>query len=124
MDKCLSEAEQAGTLEGPFTREVVTAILGPGWVPIPRFGLEQGSKIRMIDDASLYLQNATVGRSFKLTLGGLDQLLAISKVWLRAVTEDRKVKIKYPDGSWREGALHEEWSIGEARKLLGRLLDL
>ena len=76
-------------------------------MPIPRFGLEQGLKIRMFDDASLYLQNATIGRSFKLTLDGLDQLVAIAKVWLRAVSDDGKVRIKYPDGSWREGVLHE-----------------
>ena len=75
MEKCMSEARPEGTLKGPFTKEEVAAILGPHWVPIPRFGLEQGLKIRMVNDASLYLQNATVGRSFKLTLGGLDQLV-------------------------------------------------
>ena len=124
MEKCMSEARPEGTLKGPFTKEEVAAILGPHWVPIPRFGLGQGQKIRMIDDARLYSQNATVGRSFKLTLGGLDQLVAIAKVWFRAVSDDRNVRIKYPDGSWREGVLHEEWLLAEARKLLGRLLHL
>ena len=113
-----------GTLKGPYSKEEVTNRLGPYWVPIPPFGLDQGAKVRMIDDASLYLQNATVGRSFKLTLGGLDQLAVIAKIWLRAVSEDRKVRIKYPGGSWREGVLREEWTIAEAKKLLGRLLDL
>ena len=119
----MSEAGPEGTLKGPFTREEASAVLGPHFVPIPRFGCVQGLKIRMIDDASLYLQNATVGRSFKLTLGGLDQLVDVDKVWPRAISDDRKVRIKYMDGGWHEGVLHEEWSIEEARKLLGCLLD-
>ena len=65
-----------GTLNGPYSKEEATGILGPNWVPIPQFGLEQGAKVRMIDDASLYLQNATVGGSFRLTLGGISWWLS------------------------------------------------
>ena len=48
------------------------------WVPVPRFGIGQG-KVRMVDDASIFLQNSTVTRKYKLILSGIDQLIAVAK---------------------------------------------
>ena len=123
-EQCLLEAGEGGTLEGPFTSKEITEQLGESWVPVPRFGVGQGEKIRLVDDASVYLHNATVISLLKLTLGGIDQLAALARTWLQAVGEDRMVRIRFPDGKVRQAPLRAEWTVESARTLMGRLLDL
>ena len=67
------------------------------WVPVPRFGIDQG-KVRMIDDASIFLHNSTATRKYKLILSDIDQLIAVAKAWLPAICEDRRVVMRMPDG--------------------------
>eukprot|EP00973_Karenia_brevis_P009997 1350782-Karenia_brevis.AAC.1 len=41
-----------GNLEGPFSPEQVEKLLGPRWIGARRFGIQQGEKIRAVDDFS------------------------------------------------------------------------
>ena len=92
-------------------------------MPVPRFGVDQG-KVRMIDDASIFMQNATVTRKCKLVLSGIDQLIAVAKAWLSAIGEDRWVRLKMPDGRVWSAPLHPDWSLEDVRDIMGKLLDL
>ena len=51
-------------------------------------------------------------------------MAAVAEIWLQAVADDRKAQIRDPASRWREVALREEWSVEEARALVGGLLDL
>ena len=65
MDSCMEEARPGGTLLGPYDKDDIDAMFNGRWVPVPRFGIGQG-KVRMIDDASIFLHNSTVARKYKL----------------------------------------------------------
>ena len=109
LAQTLAEAgEDDGSLIGPMTKEEVDSRFGSLWVPVPRFGIDQHGSTRAIDDASMFLQNATVERSWKLILDGLDRLVAIARTWISAVV-GREVAITYPDGTVRRGLLHHSW---------------
>ena len=41
---------ESGLLKGPYTPEQIAEQLGKLWVPARRFGLQQGTKIRPVDD--------------------------------------------------------------------------
>ena len=70
LKACLEEVVGPKHLRGPFSRDQVTTRLGTSvWLPTPRFCIQQGEASRAIDDASHFQQNATVTRTFKLTLG-------------------------------------------------------
>ena len=60
----------------------------------------------------------------KLTLGGLDEVVAIGRTWISAVGDDRSVSLLGPSGEALQGLLHSEWTVLQARKLLGRTADL
>ena len=78
----------------------------------------------MIDDASIFLQNSTVTRKYKLVLSGIDQLIAVAKAWLFAICEDRWVRMRMPHGREWAAPLHPDWSLEDVKDILGKLLDL
>ena len=87
-DATQSELEKADYLR-PTTTEQLDAKFGKHWLPARRFGLRQGNKVRPIDDFSACGHNATVGNKFRVDLGGIDEIVAISKGWARALRGGR-----------------------------------
>ena len=81
-------------MTGPFTSEEITAKVGPAWIPMPRFCVEQGESEQAVENCSVFGQNSTVGVPWKLTLGGIDEIASLAAVWLKAVGEDRYITIK------------------------------
>ena len=83
VDRIVTDETRAevakGWLEGPYTRDQLSELLGPCWVPNRRFCIKQGSKYRMIDDISENWVNATTGTTERLELGGVDEVLAYAK---------------------------------------------
>ena len=57
-------------------------------------------------------------------MDGVDCIALLAKVYSTAVREDRSIVIMTTDGQELRGTLHDDWSLGDARKLLGRTLDL
>eukprot|EP00435_Cladocopium_sp_Y103_P046528 s3318_g13.t1 len=73
------EEQQAGWLQGPFSEEDVTSMVGsPEWLATRRFPLEQRDKTRLIDDALASGLNSAYGKSNKLTLFDIDTLVAMA----------------------------------------------
>ena len=124
LTACMKEVTETKTMTGPFTQKQVKEKLGPLFVPMPRFCIDQGGKIRAIDHASLYGQNSTISVPWKLVLGGVDEVAALAATWLKAVKDDRSVTVKLPGGTTLRGRLHESFSLEEARTLVGKLADM
>ena len=121
-------------MRGPLTAGEVEERLGPCWVPIRRFPVKQRKtreeeceagtpqamealsavslgeddefKLRMVDDASEFLQNSTASRPEKADLDGLDGYLNIIKMFRGAVGDDRRVCIRQRSGKTLRGILH------------------
>ena len=110
---------------GPYSAQQLDDKYGiDSWVPSRRFGIRQSNKVRAVDDFSEFLVNASCSPTFKIDLGGVDELLGIAKAMLSAVSDDRTVSFNMPDGTKLHGVLHPSWTLEDARDLLGRCLDL
>jgi len=68
-----------GFLEGPFTRDA----LGPRSVVSPRFGLQQKTKLRPIDNFSASQVNSATGLQDKFVVDSVDEICAIIKTWMQ-----------------------------------------
>ena len=113
----MEEVLKKRTLKGPYTSEEITAILGASWVPMPRFAIDQNGTLWAVD-------NGRRGGLWKLTLGGVDEIAAVSVAWLEAIRPDRSVVIVLSDGSVLRGVLHFPWYVKKAMDLVGRLGDV
>ena len=111
-------------LSGPFTEAELTELLGSLFVVSRRFGIPQGGKVRPVDDLTASMVNPAFGSSFKVDLGGVDEIAVMARVFLEAVYDDRAVKLCLSDGSWLTGVLHSSLTVEQARDILGRTLDL
>ena len=118
------DEEAKGWLSGPFTEETLKEKLGPLFVVSRRFGLDQGEKIRAIDDMSESRVNSAYGSSYRLDLPGVDGVSVLARTFVGATLDDRSVSLKLSDGSLLVGVLHESLTVEDARKLQGRTLDL
>ena len=82
------EEDEDGFLDGPFSEREVTQLLGSKqWVAIRRFGLQQSSKIRPIDNASDAQLNDSFGPSMRLVLQDCDYLAAMAILVARKMKE-------------------------------------
>ena len=113
-----------GWLSGPHSESEVAERLGPLFVASRRFGLTQSDKVRMIDDMSETLVNAGFASSFKLDLGGVDEVVVLCRALVEAVFDDRTVVLRLSCGAELRGVLHHSLTVQQARTLVGRTLDL
>ena len=111
-------------LRGPFSERELVELLGPLYVVSRRFGIRQKGKVRVIDDLSESLINSCFGTFETVDLGGVDELAVLSRTWLQAISDDRKVCFKLSDGRVISGTLHASLTLACARALAGRTLDL
>eukprot|EP00973_Karenia_brevis_P033183 4577847-Karenia_brevis.AAC.1 len=79
-EKTLQDAE-AKSLIGPFSADEIKDRVGSLWVGAFRFGIKQSGKVRPIDDFSQFLQNLTVGKTEKVTMMSLDDVVARARAW-------------------------------------------
>ena len=120
-----SKAEiQKHHLRGPFTSEQLSAMLGPLFVVSRRFGIQQGDKVRPVDDMSESLVNSCYGSVEKVDLGGVDELAVLLRTFLDGAADNGDLLFHLSDGAALEGRLHPSISVLQARTLVGRTLDL
>ena len=114
-----------GWLRGPFTWEQMDERHGGTWIPSKRFGVVQGDKVRSVDDLSEFLVNATVTETEKILLEGIDEITCLAR-YFGGATVAGVDSFRLPSSS--KGTvtrrLHPDFRNGEARRLLGRALDL
>ena len=109
---------------GPFSAEEMDSRHLDGWLDGPRIPVVQRKGVRPCEHYSAYGQNATSSARETVDTEGIDRVLVMIKVWTRFLKAKGKVSLEMPDGSVREGLRHPAYDTKEAKKLLGRLLDL
>ena len=113
-----------GWLSGPYEEQQLSEVLGPLFVTSRRFGIRQADKVRPIDDMTDSLVNSAFSQQYKLDLPGIDGVALSARTILEAVSKEGVVCLKLSDGSRLKGLLHPSLKNGEARRIIGRTLDL
>ncbi|CAE7730529.1 pol [Symbiodinium sp. CCMP2592] len=70
------------------------------------------------------LVNAGFASSYKLDLGGVDEVVVLCRAFVEAVFEDRTVALRLSSGAELRGLLHSSLTAQQAKTLVGRTLDL
>ena len=108
-DQTIQETTNAGWLSGPFTLEELDARWPDGWLPVRRFGLKQGSKLRAIDDFTEAGVNLAFGCEEKVDLGALEMLVGMLMIARRAADSPEHFEISLASGQPLKGQLHSFW---------------
>ena len=122
-EQTLQEVEEGG-LRGPYTQAELSKLVGPLWIAARRFGIQQGEKIRPIDNFAEYQVNDAFGSKEKVALHCVDNVVAWSRAWLEAVDKIGKVYLEDSAGAGWSGRLHGDWAGSEWTDLKGRVTDL
>ncbi|CAE7232143.1 unnamed protein product, partial [Symbiodinium pilosum] len=126
LEATAREEVEMGILEGPMSADEVTATLGHRlWSPIRRFGLDQGSKIRPIDDGRESQTNNAFTSDLKLDLQGIDYMANLAMLILRAEKERSVMKGVLDILGWdfaRDSA--KGVSFGSVLNVLGVQMDI
>ena len=125
-DKTIEELN-AGALQGPFSSEQVSNLLGPLWAPARRFPVVQNGAVRPVDDFSEPLINSAFGSSEKVQIHNIDQVVAWARIWYDCLKErDGRLCISITDTSGKVWFtyLHEDWTADTWLAVLGRVADL
>ena len=119
------EERNCGWIDDPFTELQICDFLGPNWICCRRFGLLQGDKMRVIDDAKQPGLNEALTTTEKLQLHDLGDLAEVLTQIMTMVDDQGRIKLVLEDDTQLCGLLHPDW--GEVPKFLtwlGRTLDL
>ena len=127
---CQGEGSEThrGWASGPFSEKEISDRVGTDkWVPAKRFGIQQGEKVRQIDDFTRFFTNACTTVKEKVALDTIDDIIAGGKTWLHFIDTGRnqqgKFSVRWEGGTVTHHVLHEEWMTGEI-EMAGTCLDL
>ena len=109
-DITLREAAEKQWLEGPFTHGEISAKLGPKWLPVRRFCVEQKGKLRPIDDFCENRLNSTFTTVDKITLKTMDHIVWAALIVFKHCLHAREMRFVLKDGRELVGPVHQDWS--------------
>ena len=110
-------------LVGPCSDEKLTNVFGCRWTGARRFGIQQGDKIRSIDDFSEFQVNSGFGASNKINLLSIEEVVSRARAWSEAVSDEHLTISDSQERCWST-TLHDEWRDGKLADLVGRVGDL
>ena len=116
----LEEVKQ-GWASGLLAEQELDDRLGRGWVPSHRFGLVSAGKFQLIDDFSGSLVNATVICKEQVTVDGVDNIVAVVKLWSRLLAGNN-VAVALTKGEVLRGTEHADFCA--TVELFGKRYDL
>ena len=122
--KATMEEAEDELIIGPLTPDQVAKEVGPLWVPARRFGIRQGDKVRPIDNFSEFLVNNAFGAEEKISLHGLDHVVAWSRAFLGSYKDNGEISLLDNSGTRWNGWFHESWDKDSWCDLSGRVADL
>ena len=122
---CTFQEVSDGHLLGPFTESELDHRFGSrAWLPARRFPIDQGGKLRPIDDFIENGHNAAFGASEKVSLKSLDTVVAVSRAWLESKVDDDNVVFHDTSGKRWQSNLSKDWSGESFTDPMGRVADL
>ena len=89
----------SGWLVGPFTYSELCSEVGSTCLLSRRFGLQQKNKIRVIDDFTESAVNPAFTYFNKVVLGGVDEILFLAKLLVKAVLCKGSIRANSSDGT-------------------------
>ena len=119
------EQRDAHWLRGPFTKQQVDKLFPEGWTVSRRFGLQQGDKVRVIDDAKQPGINHALSTCEKLALMDTDDTASLLRLIMDSFNKDSKsFSIPLSSGEILTGTVHPLWYKNDRMDWSGRTLDL
>ena len=112
-----------GWMVGPLSEEELVKDVGHLWVAARRFGLIQGQKVRPIDNFAEHMVNDAFGAEEKVSLLGIDHVIAWAKAWAGSQRNGRCFQVSDNCGDKWSGLVHPGWEDNWSN-LLGRVTDL
>ena len=73
---------------------------------------------------SISLVNSSFAASYALELDGVDGISVLARTLAGSVAEDGTVALELSDGKMLKGILHASLTVLEAKRIVGRTLDL
>jgi hypothetical protein len=114
-----------GWIKGPvYGLDLAREAFGENHLISRRFGIQQSDKCRSIDDYSESQVNSTVSAFEKIELQTVDDMTALIKCALDALTEDGRVFLSLSDGSVLSGHIPVGSTVAEQRSWAGKTFDL
>ena len=117
------EEVDAGLLVGPRSDAQLADLLGERWTGARRLGIQQGDKVRSIDDFSEFQVNNGFGSANKITLLNLEEVVSRARAWREAVSERHLTIWDDRQECW-SSTINDEWLGLEFAELVGRVGDL
>ena len=102
------EATDKGWLDGPHTVKDVFA-QHHTWLPVRRFGVQQGAKLRPIDDFKENRVNEAYSCTERVVLQAMDHLLWSLNIMTRFCREGGIVDLTLSTGERLTGPVHDQW---------------
>ena len=110
FETTLREATEKHWLEGPYDIEDVRRLMGDKWLPVRRFGIIQGNKLRPIDNFKESMLNLTFGCYEKIELKAMEHVLWMLVTLTRCMRHLGEVKFVLSDDTTLEGSVHPSWN--------------
>ena len=117
------EATSKHWLEGPYSHQEVSTIVGDIWLPVRRFAVVQKEKVRPIDDFCENHLNRSFSSVDKISLKTMDHILWSLLTICKCCLHQRVMNFVLSDGRSLNGEVHSDWTSG-ACNLKSTTLDL
>ena len=114
------EADVKGWLEGPFSPDEVSDRLGE-WLPVRRFAVRQGAKLRPIDDLRENEVNSCFSSVEKVTLSAMDHVLWSANILVAYFRDRGAYRFTLSTGQVLSGKVHHAWSDAGAELRMSSL---
>ena len=114
------EADDKGWLEGPFSPDEVSDRLGE-WLPVRRFAVRQGAKLRPIDDLRENEVNSCFSSVEKVTLSAMDHVLWSANILVAYFRDRGAYRFTLSTGQVLSGKVHHAWSDAGAELRMSSL---
>lgn len=119
------EQRDSNWLRGPLSKQDLELLFPEGWTVSRRFGIQQGEKVRVIDDCKEPGINHALATTEKLSLMDTDDFTSLLRLIMDSVQEQtRKVCITLSNGKMLTGTAHPSWYAKDRMLWSGRTLDL
>lgn len=105
----MGKAEK-GWVEGPFTPSQMDERFGvDSWIPVRRFGVRQGAKLRPIDDLSENYVNASFTSAEQVVLQAMDHLIWTMNLLTHCFAAAGTVEFTLSTGELLKDEVHSDW---------------
>lgn len=105
----LEEAVEKQWVDGPYSVEDMSNLMGKNWLPVRRFGILQNGKLRPIDNFKESMINLTFSCVGRVELRAMEHILWMTVTIIKYLLHFGEVKFVLSDGTELKGCVHPSW---------------